>query len=386
MTMRVALLSPLAVLAIGCGKKAEPTQTPPPPEPVTAPVAAADAAPAPAADAAAPAANADAAAAPTDAAPAANADAAAPAADDAAPAGDAAAPAGDAAPAAADAAAPAAGPTATWKVEGFMTPESVLVAADAYYVANINGAPLDKDDNGFISKLGKDGKVLELKWISGESADIELNAPKGMGVHEGTLFVADIDVVRRFEVATGKALAPIAIEGATFLNDVHVAGDTVYVSDSGIGADFKPKGTPAIYAIGAKDAEPKAVKLEIAEVGLPNGVFAVAKEGGDSVYFNGFDMAKAIHGFDRKTGQALPKLDLPAGSLDGLFALAGEGDAWSFFVSSWETGTVYHVAAPGQFKTIASGLKGPADFGVDTDNKLVIVPVFMENRVDAYPY
>lgn len=379
MTMRVALLSPLAVLAIGCGKKAEPTQTPPPKEPVTAPVAVTDAAPAPAADAApADPAQAD-AAAPT------AADAAAPAAADAAvPAEDGvAAVAADGADAAA---APDAGPAATWKAEGFMTPESVLVAADAYYVANINGAPLDKDDNGFISKLGKDGKVLELKWISGESADIELNAPKGMGVHEGTLFVADIDVVRRFEVATGKALAPIAIEGATFLNDVHVAGDTVYVSDSGIGADFKPAGTPAIYAIGAKDAEPKAVKLEIAEVGLPNGVFAVAKEGGDSVYFNGFDMAKAIHGFDRKTGQALPKLDLPAGSLDGLFALAGEGDAWSFFVSSWETGTVYHIAAPGQFKAIASGLKGPADFGVDTDNKLVIVPVFMENRVDAYPY
>lgn len=376
MTMRVALLSPLAVLAIGCGKKAEPTQTPPPQEPVTAPVAVADAAPAPAADAAV-------AAPAPDAAPAATPDAAP--ADDAAPAAaDGAAPADAAAPV--DPTDPNAGPAATWKAEGFMTPESVFVAADAYYVANINGAPLDKDDNGFISKLGKDGKVLELKWISGESADIELNAPKGMGVHEGTLFVADIDVVRRFEVATGKALAPIAIEGATFLNDVHVAGDTVYVSDSGIGADFKPAGTPAIYAIGGKDAEPKAVKLEIAEVGLPNGVFAVAKEGGDSVYFNGFDMAKAIHGFDRKTGQALPKLDLPAGSLDGLFGLAGEGDAWSFFVSSWETGTVYHVAAPGQFKAIATGLKGPADFGVDTDNKLVIVPVFMENRVDAYPY
>lgn len=377
MMMRVALLSPLAVLAIGCGKKAEPTQTPPPPQPVTAPVAVADAA-----VAQADAAVADAAPAQADAAPA-QADAAPAAADAAAPT-DAVAAQADAVPAQADAV--PAGPTATWKTEGFVTPESVFVAADAYYVSNINGAPLDKDDNGFISKLGKDGKVLELKWISGESADVELNAPKGMGVHEGTLFVADIDTVRRFEVATGKALPPIAIAGGTFLNDIHVAGDSVYVTDSGIGADFKPAGTPAIFVINAKDAEPKAVKLEIPEVGLPNGVFAVANEGGDAVYFNGFDMAKAIQGFDRKTNTALPKLDLPAGSLDGLFALKGEGDAWSFFVSSWETGTVYHIAAPGQFKAIASGLKGPADFGVDVEQKLVIVPVFMENRVDAYPF
>ena len=159
---------------------------------------------------------------------------------------------GDGAEAPADATAEApAGPTATWKAEGFATPESVLVAGDLYYVSNINGAPLDKDDNGFISGLGPDGKVVELKWISGEAADVELHAPKGMGIHNGVLYVADIDVVRKFDVATKKQLASIAIEGATFLNDIFVAGDTVYVTDSGIGPDFKPKGTPAIYAINA---------------------------------------------------------------------------------------------------------------------------------------
>jgi len=384
MFIRLALLSPLAVLVLGCGKKAEPAQTPPPPQPVTAPVAAADAAPAPApneADVAAAAApDAEPAPAPADAG-------AAPSEGDVAAAAPSDAAAGDAAAAAADAAAEApAGPTATWKTEGFATPESVLVAGDLYYVSNINGAPLDKDDNGFISGLGPDGKVVDLKWISGEAADVELHAPKGMGIHNGVLFVADIDVVRKFDVATKKQLASIAIEGATFLNDIFVAGDTVYVTDSGIGPDFKPKGTPAIYSIDAKAEVGTAVKLEIAAVGLPNGIFAVAKEGGDALYFNGFDDAKAIHGFDRAKGEALPKLDVPAGSLDGLFAMKGEGDAWSFFVSSWETGTVYHVAAPGAFKTIASGLKGPADFGVDEARKLVIVPVFMENRVDAYPF
>jgi len=365
-------------------------QTPPPPQPVTAPVAAADAAaptptptptpgevaPAPAPDvveAAEPAADAVAAPVEPDVAAAAPSDAVA-GEGSAAPSD---ATAGEAAPA---------GPTATWKAEGFATPESVLVAGDLYYVSNINGAPLDKDDNGFISGLGPDGKVVELKWISGEAPDVELHAPKGMGLHDGVLYVADIDVVRKFDVATRKQLASIAVEGATFLNDIHVAGDTVYVTDSGIGPDFKPKGTPAIYAIDAKAGAPVAVKLEIAFVGLPNGMFVVSKEGGDSIYFNGFDDAKAIQGFDRAKGEALAKLDVPAGSLDGLYAIKGEGDAWSFFVSSWESGMVYHIAAPGTFKTIASGLKGPADFGVDEARKLVIVPVFMENRVDAYPF
>ena len=36
---------------------------------------------------------------------------------------------------------------------GFQTPESVLhdTTADVYLVSNINGAPAEKDDNGFIS-------------------------------------------------------------------------------------------------------------------------------------------------------------------------------------------------------------------------------------------
>src|SRR5262245_42159091 len=52
---------------------------------------------------------------------------------------------------------------------GFATPESVLYLPDQdiYLVSNINGKPADHDDNGFISKLGPDGRVIDLKWIDG---------------------------------------------------------------------------------------------------------------------------------------------------------------------------------------------------------------------------
>jgi hypothetical protein len=50
---------------------------------------------------------------------------------------------------------------------GLSTPESVLhdAVADVYLVSNINGSPLGKDGNGFISRLAPDGSLLELKWI-----------------------------------------------------------------------------------------------------------------------------------------------------------------------------------------------------------------------------
>src|SRR5687768_9580517 len=54
---------------------------------------------------------------------------------------------------------------------GFATPESVLhdPLSDSYFVSNINGSPLEADDNGFISLLTPEGQVANLKWIDGAS-------------------------------------------------------------------------------------------------------------------------------------------------------------------------------------------------------------------------
>ena len=76
---------------------------------------------------------------------------------------------------------------------GFETPASVLhdEAADIYLVSNVNGAPLDHDGNGFISRLNPLGRLVPLRWIEGGKDGVELNAPKGMALLGDTLFVAD---------------------------------------------------------------------------------------------------------------------------------------------------------------------------------------------------
>src|SRR5262245_10177215 len=63
------------------------------------------------------------------------------------------------------------------EIPGFQTPESVLYDADndVYLVSNINGKPLDADDNGFISKVSPDGKITELKWIDGAKDNVKLD-------------------------------------------------------------------------------------------------------------------------------------------------------------------------------------------------------------------
>ncbi|HEX6911535.1 MAG TPA: hypothetical protein VF142_14125, partial [Longimicrobium sp.] len=120
-------------------------------------------------------------------------------------------------------------------VGGFAEPESVLhdSVADVYLVSNVVHGPIDRDNNGFISRVSPDGRVLAAKWIEGAQRGAVLHAPKGTGIVGDTLYVADIDVVRRFHRTTGAPLGEIAIPRATFLNDVAVGADgSVYVTDS----------------------------------------------------------------------------------------------------------------------------------------------------------
>ncbi len=75
----------------------------------------------------------------------------------------------------------------------FDVPESVLYnpAKKELYVSNINGQPLGRDGNGYISRLGLDGEIIIRKWVTG------LDAPKGMGIFKNILYVADINKASR---------------------------------------------------------------------------------------------------------------------------------------------------------------------------------------------
>lgn len=261
---------------------------------------------------------------------------------------------------------------------GFKTPECVLYDAeeDVYLVSNINGAPTETNDTGFISKVAPDGKVLELKWIDGASADVTLNAPKGMAIAGDKLYVADITFVRVFDRKTGKPLGKIGAAGATFLNGVAAAPDgTIYVSDSGMKAGkdgFEPTGSDAILRIGTRGtAEPV---LKDKSLNGPNGVVADAN-GVWVVTFSGKELYRvAISGNEGKKEQVQ---ELPSGGLDGLVALP-DG---SLLVSSWESSTVYRGKPGGTFTPVAKDVKSPAAIGYDTKRSALLIPLFQEDAV-----
>lgn len=257
--------------------------------------------------------------------------------------------------------------------EGFATPESVLVdvANDRYLVSNINGKPAEADNNGYISELSPDGKVTKQKLISA-GGKVKLDAPKGMGIHMATLYVSDITVVRKFDVRTGAPKGEIAIEGATFLNDIAVAPDgRVFVSDSGLKPDFSSSGTDAVYVID-KTGKPKAV-AKAKELNGPNGLWSTDK--GLLVVTFG---TNELYRLDDK-GAKVDVTSLPAGSLDGI---AAAGD--SILISSWKASAIFKGKLGDKFEVALSGLEAPADFGYDAKRKRVLVPRFNGHTVEAY--
>ena len=261
-------------------------------------------------------------------------------------------------------------------VDSFRTPESVLYdpASDGYLVANINGLPLDKDDNGFISRVNPDGRVDQLAWIDGADSAVTLNAPKGMGIRGDTLFVADIDEVRLFDRVSGEPRGSWRVRGATFLNDMHVGPDgAVYVTDTGLNPDFSSNGGDAVYRFDAR-GRPTAVARS-RSLGGPNGVFAtdsgvvIATWRGD-VYL--------LSPRGRRTDMPRP----PAGGLDGLMRTTD--GAW--LVSSWNDSTVRRLM-PGDtaWSAVVRGVASPADIGFDTRRQRILIPQFNVNRVQVLP-
>lgn len=270
------------------------------------------------------------------------------------------------------------GPPPVFQLTGFQTPESVFYdeANDRYLVSNINGKVVEADNNGYISVVSPDGKMVTEKWIAGGQNKVTLNAPKGTAIAGGVLYVADVDTVRMFDAKSGAPKGELKVPGATFLNDVSAAPDgRVYVSDSGLNGDFGPTGTDAIYAI--EKGKLKTVAKDAA-LGKPNGLLAT-KDSVWAVTFGSGELyrldTKAIDGKATKADV----VKLPKGQLDGI-VMSGD----QLFISSWEGSCVFKGKTAGPFEVAFPGLKAPADIGLDKKRSRLLVPRFMENMIEAY--
>ncbi len=296
---------------------------------------------------------------------------------------------------AAPAAAPAAGPMATagsaaaaatataaapgkvhFRIVGFKTPRSVLhdLEADVYLVSNVNGDPAaaDDDDNGFISRVSPDGRVLDLKWIDGAVDDeLQLSAPMGMAIHDGRLWVADRNKVHAFDARTGRHRASFKIEHATSLADVAILEGAVIVTDNGTEL------AGGLYRLGPGRPPAPYLAPDQPGVGRPQGVYA---PGDGSLWVTADRELYRVVGGARTAGAALPR-----GELDGIAGAPGN----ELLVASHD-GVVFRGAprpARGGTLEVAwtelfAGLEAPGDLGYDARRHRVLIPLVLANALE----
>jgi hypothetical protein len=240
-----------------------------------------------------------------------------------------------------------------------------------YFISSVNGGAETADNNGFITKLNPNGKLLSLKFIQGGKDDVTLHAPKGMALVEHVLYVADLDTLRGFDATTGKPVMALTIRSPatsrseslpTSLSDVTFDGkghlycsdqkaNTIYRVDlatqtvSVLTTDPSLAG-PTGLAVHPKSGQIIAVSWEkgkISEVS-PEGV--VTELFSNSFFSNRFQNLRGVD-FDR----------------------------WgNMYVSDFTTGKVWRMSWDKRFQVIAEFLPSPGDLSIDRENNIILVP------------
>ncbi len=262
-------------------------------------------------------------------------------------------------------------PAQAFVISGFDTPESFVSdpADGSYYVSNINGDPLVKDGNGYISKISSNGVTVIQKYIGGTRSDTSLDAPKGLVVVGDLIYVTDIDSVKVFDKNARKLLRKIDLSGfrVKFLNDpaIHSSTGMLYVSDML---------TDRIFKIDVKHGDQVTVFVENPALGQPNGLAVNPKTGNLMVV-------------TWKSGRIL-EID-PSGRIHvlkrGLSSLDGidyDKDGY-LYVSSFSKGEVYKMAFFGRSSivTCLAGLNTPADISYDRRKDELLIPSFSGQTV-----
>jgi DNA-binding beta-propeller fold protein YncE len=259
-----------------------------------------------------------------------------------------------------------------FQVRGMNGPSSFIVdpSTGVYYVSNVSGPLRIKDNNAFIAKIDPTGKLADRDFIRAGINGVHLNAPKGLLISGNNLYVTDIDVVRRFDKASGKPLGSIDLSllGARFLNGLAVdpeghlfvsntTGNTIYRINPANNFQI------TILAKGPKLGNPNGLVYEV-----PHRRLLVATGSGRLIAVNIQGNILPIH---KKRFKGLDGIDLDR-----------EGN---IIVSSSKEGTIYRIRKYSTVEVLRKNMVTPTGISYDFRNHQVLVPSFKGNLVFTFP-
>ena len=253
----------------------------------------------------------------------------------------------------------------TWQVNGFDQPESVVAGPKGLflYVSNINGQPAEENGKGYISKLTIDGKVVKQHWITG------MNAPKGMKVFKGSLFVADMQQLHVIDLASERLVKTYYSDDAKMLNDIAIDGEgTLFLTDLLGGG---------IYQLKHERIEPWFHHNKLPHsngILWHQGKLIIANWGEGMNDDFSTQVLGSLYELDLQTKKlSTVKHAAEIGNLDGIFAM---GD--SLFVSDWVTGDIFKIT-PSERKRVLKLNQGVADIG--GESQWLYTPMMMNGQI-----
>lgn len=260
----------------------------------------------------------------------------------------------------------------TKTIIGFNHIESVATDGKFIYAADIGKElnPTAKDGDGHIIKLDKKGQILDAFFVKEK-----LDAPKGLAINKGVLYINDIDRLIAIDLKTGTKLYEIDFSKDTsFLNDIAVwDNNTLYIS-----ATDKSK----LYKVDLIDKFYSEIKTNITISGI-NGLFCYKKA--NRIYVNGF-------GSDNKPNGVLGYINLKENTFTQITNLEGYYDGIFIskdvlYVSNWvafeKKGIIQGIGIYSSKKVATINplepIAGPADFIIDNDQ--LIIPAMMSGEI-----
>ena len=247
---------------------------------------------------------------------------------------------------------------------GFRFAESISydVKRDLYVVPSAGMPQQVVPNDGYVSLINPDGSTHTLKWIGVNRNGLTLNHPLGSDIMNDMLYLADIDVVRWFDMTTGAPKGSVTVKGMTgTINDIEVAADgTIYATQTG-GDDpaswrvykITPQGESSIFVSGAPLSRPNGIAFD------PDGNIVVVNIGTSDILT--FSPAGQL---------VLTEQSTDAGN-DGL-AILPDGTK---YVSSVRQGTVARIRPGQKAELIASGIPTPASMAYDSKRNRLVIPM-----------
>ena len=257
-----------------------------------------------------------------------------------------------------------------WETSGFNNPESVVYhePTDTLFVSSINGSPVEKDGNGYISKVLLDGTMQSIQWIVG------LNAPKGLAIYKDSLYVSDIDTLVEIDIPSGTIINRYKVDDAKFLNDVTASEKgEIFVSDM------------VLNRIHRLSNDQFDLWLESPELENPNGLHAEEDSiilGAWGVMTDGFatEIPGHLKSISLKDKTITSLGGAPIGNLDGVESDGKDG----YFVTDWMAGKLFQINTSGEATLLLELEQGMADHEVLLEHNLILIPMMKNDKLLAY--